>query len=160
VLASTGLRDQPVLAGSFGQQPLPERVVELVGTAVEEILVFKIDFRVVPLAQRLRVEYRRRAAAEVFEQVAELGHERLVRDRVLVGRRKLRERLFERFRNVSSAKLSKLTELTRCRHRSDAGPDPQKTTWPTPQGVRRLVTNERSAPLVSSGDYSARSIEN
>jgi hypothetical protein len=59
----------------------------------------------------------------VLQQVAELGHERGVSDRRLVGRRQLVEGLFERFRNVSTTEL---TELTGCRHAVTHARDRQK----------------------------------
>jgi hypothetical protein len=71
VLAGAGLGDQALTPGPFGQQPLSKRVVQLVGTAVEEVLMFEVDIRVVPFAQRLGVKHRCRSSTEVFEQVLE-----------------------------------------------------------------------------------------
>ena len=66
VLAGPCLGDEAVLAGPLRQQGLPERVVEFVGAAVEQVLVFEVDVRVVALAQGFGVEDRCRPAAEVL----------------------------------------------------------------------------------------------
>ena len=43
VLAGTGLRDHPGLAEAPGQQGLAERVVDLVGTRVREVLALEVE---------------------------------------------------------------------------------------------------------------------
>ena len=53
VLAGAGLGDDPRLAHALGQQDLTDRVVDLVGAGVGEVLALQVDPAADPLAQAL-----------------------------------------------------------------------------------------------------------
>ena len=76
VLARAGLGDDPVLAEPAGDHALSERVVDLVGAGVEQILALQIEPLVGSEASRAR--QRRRTARVVRKQLVELGAERRV----------------------------------------------------------------------------------
>ena len=63
VLPGAGLRDDPRLAHALGEEPLAERVVDLVGAGVAEVLALQVDARAAGvLGQPLGEVERRRAA--------------------------------------------------------------------------------------------------
>ena len=68
VLARPGLGDDPLLAHPLGEQGLPERVVDLVGAGVGEVLALQVDPRADPLGEALGQVERRRPADEVAPQ--------------------------------------------------------------------------------------------
>jgi len=103
VLAGPGLGDQPVAAGPFSEQGLPETVVDLVRAAVEQVLALEVDLGVVALAQIPCVVQRRRPAGELLEQAAQLGLELVGVRNVVVRRGELLERFLQRVGDVSSA---------------------------------------------------------
>ena len=85
VLARPGLRDDPRLAHPPGQQRLAERVVDLVGAGVVQVLPLEEH----PRAAGLRCEpgnlgERARTPGVVLEQLVELRDERGIRLRLLV----------------------------------------------------------------------------
>jgi len=73
--SSARLGDEPLFAHPLGEQPLPERVVELVRTGVEQILALEINAR--GHAQRGRdaicAKQRRGPAGVIAEQAGERG---------------------------------------------------------------------------------------
>lgn len=67
VLPSTGLSNDALFPHVFGQQNLPDGIVDLVCSRVVEVLSFQINLAAVQLAQRLR-EIERRGAADIVAQ--------------------------------------------------------------------------------------------
>ncbi|GAV94125.1 hypothetical protein ADENT20671_0893 [Actinomyces denticolens] len=91
MLARTGLRDEAGLAHALGQEGLPEGVVALVGTAVDEVLALEDDAG--PGAREAAALVQGRGAAEVsLAQVLELGEEAGIVDGLGVGGFELVER--------------------------------------------------------------------
>ena len=78
VLARAGLGDELGLAHVLGEQALAERVVDLVGAAVEQVLALEIDLEAHVLAEPPGVIERRGPAGVVSVQLIELGDKRLV----------------------------------------------------------------------------------
>ena len=78
VLTRTGLGDHLGLAHPPGQQRLTDRVVDLVGAGVGEVLTFQPEIETEALRQSLGPEHRRGAAHEIAEEGIELGLEGLV----------------------------------------------------------------------------------
>jgi len=76
MLASSGFRDEPPLAHPDRQEGLSERVVDLVGSGVEEILSFEIDARPAErLAESFGVVERCWAAGVLMEERLEFSSE-------------------------------------------------------------------------------------
>src|SRR5206468_1048170 len=80
VLAGSRLRDDPPLAEPTGEDRLAERVVQLMGAGVEQVLPLEID----PLARResFRERERSRPPAVRLAQLVELRLEGRIRERL------------------------------------------------------------------------------
>ena len=73
VLARAGFRDDPLLAHAPGEQRLADRVVDLVGAGVEQVLALEVDLRPAAVArQALREVERRGPPGELGEVPPEL----------------------------------------------------------------------------------------
>ena len=92
VLPGAGLGDHPGLAHPPGQQRLADRVVDLVGARVGEVLALQVDAAADPLREALGEIERRRSTDEVAQQHRELGLEALVLTRLGPGGAELVER--------------------------------------------------------------------
>ena len=75
VLTGSRLRDDPLLAQPFRDQRLAERVVDLVGARVRQVLALQPDLVAELRGQPARMRDRRGTPDEVTEQVAELRAE-------------------------------------------------------------------------------------
>ena len=96
VLPRTGFRDQLLLAHSFGQQPLTQAVVDLVGAGVIEILTFEVDLRSAEVpGQPGRQEQRRWATDVIGQQRLVVGLETRILTGLCIGLRHLGDGSFE-----------------------------------------------------------------
>ncbi len=102
VLAGAGLGDDPRLAHPPGEQRLADRVVDLVGARVGEVLALQVDPAVRLLGEALGKVERRRPADEVAVQERELLLEPLVLARLRPGLGELVERRDQRLRHVAA----------------------------------------------------------
>ena len=104
VLAGAGFGDDPPLAHPDREQALAERVVDLVGAGVAEVLALEADLAP-PASSRepLGEEQRGGAADEGGEQAVEFGRERRVGHGLGIGALQLVERGGERLRHVAAA---------------------------------------------------------
>ena len=142
VLAGAGLGDDPGLAEPPGQQRLAERVVDLVGAGVGEVLALEVEpQRRDPgacagppaargqsrrsgadgLGQPVGPVERRRPAGEALEQLAQLRPEDRVLAERVVGRLELLERGHQRLGHVAAAEVALQPPAAR-RRRPRAGP--------------------------------------
>ena len=79
VLAGAGLGDDAALAHAAGQQRLPEAVIDLVRTRVQQVLALEVDLGTAEVgAEPPGMKQRRGAACIVGVQVGQLGDETLV----------------------------------------------------------------------------------
>jgi len=76
---------------------------------VEQILAFEVDLRAVAVAQVPYVIERRRPARELREQLAKPVAKAVGPAQLVVRRRQLRERVEQRFGNVSAAVSAELS---------------------------------------------------
>jgi hypothetical protein len=92
MLTGAGLGDHPRLAHAPGKQRLADRVVDLVGAGMREILALEVDAASDPLGEAPRQIEGRRAPDVVAEQVVELAAEAGVVPRLHPGGAELVER--------------------------------------------------------------------
>jgi len=93
VLAGPRLGDDARLAHPLGEQPLADRVVDLVRTRMSEIFALQEDpCTADPLGQAGRVVEGRRSSDELAEQPLELGLESWIPASVLIGLDQLLDR--------------------------------------------------------------------
>ena len=112
VLARPGLRDDPRFLHAPGEQDLADRVVDLVGARVVQVLPLEIDPRAAEgLRQPLRVVEGGRTAHVVPEVVTELLFEFRVPFRRLVDFEQLVQGRHQRLRNVAAAEYPKMSAL-------------------------------------------------
>ena len=78
VLPRPGLGDDPALPHAAGKQRLRQRVVDLVGTGVVEVLALQPDRGAHELREPRRVTERGRTSHVVFEQSRQLGVKRRI----------------------------------------------------------------------------------
>jgi hypothetical protein len=98
VLAGAGLRDDPPFPHADGEQRLAQRVVDLVGSRVREVLAFEEDARAAGgFRQPLRLVDRCRAPDVVLQQPVQFGAECLVVADGEVRAFQLFDRLDQRF---------------------------------------------------------------
>ncbi len=103
VLAGAGLGDDARLAHPHGEQALAERVVDLVGAGVEQVLALEVHGVADLVREALRVVERRRAPGEVAQQRAQLRLEVRVLARRDPGGLELGQRRHQRLRHVLAA---------------------------------------------------------
>ncbi len=110
VLAGTGLGDQGALAHPLRQQRLADRVVDLVGTGVVEVLALEQDPGPAELVgEPVGARDRGGAADDLAQQARVLREELLVVPGLLVGGGDLRHRLHERRRQDRAAVVAEAT---------------------------------------------------
>ena len=79
VLAGTRLGDDSLFAHADGQQRLPQRVVDFVGTGMIEVLAFEPDLCPSTLRGQIPREIqRRRAADKIGQQALQLSGKRFI----------------------------------------------------------------------------------
>ncbi len=100
VLAGPGLGDDPRLAHPPGQQRLTDRVVDLVGAGVVEVLALEVDRAPGGLAQPPGRIQRRGAADVVAQQAVQFGAKAVVLGRRDPGRLELGQRRHQRLGDV------------------------------------------------------------
>src|SRR5205823_11891487 len=99
-----GLGDDPALSHPRGKQHLGERVVQLVGAGVAEVLALEVEaIDAERRLKRARAVERRRPAHVASEQVVQLGAEPWLLAQSRVGVGELVERADHRFRHVAPA---------------------------------------------------------
>ena len=169
VLAGAGLGDDPRLAEPPGEQRLAERVVDLVGPGVGEVLALEVeadrgDRRAprAPLARRRAAStrasaqavgavQRRRPAGVPREQVVELGPEAGVVAERVVGRLELLERRHERLGHVATAEVALLAPAPGAvdveQPRMD-GRRPERRVGPVAPGVPGPLREQRDPQRV------------
>ncbi len=104
VLAGAGLGDDALLAHPAREQGLADRVVDLVGAGVEEILALQVDLRPAAVLREPGGEVELgRPPGEFLQVVAELGLERRVVPGREVGRGQLLEGAHEGLRHIDPA---------------------------------------------------------
>ena len=104
MLAGAGLGDDSPLPHPHRQQPLAERVVDLVGAGVAEIFPLEPDLGAAgEFGESLGEEQGGGPAHEGREQAVEFGCERRVGHRLGIGPLQLVERRGKRFGNVAAA---------------------------------------------------------
>ena len=104
VLAGARLRDDPRLAHALGEEPLAQRVVDLVGAGVTEVLALEVDARAAGMLGEPLGERQGRRAPHVLPR--ELGDplpEGRVAPRLAVRRLQLEERRHQRLGHVAAA---------------------------------------------------------
>src|ERR1700720_1751480 len=104
VLSCAGLSDNPRLPHFYGEQTLPNGVIDFVRTSVQQILPLQIN----PWPAKMRGQPRgelqgRRTPSEILEQTLELRLESGIRLSNLISPLKLEQRHHKRFRNIASA---------------------------------------------------------
>ena len=110
VLAGTSFCDDAFFTKAAGENDLTERVVDLVGSGVEQVFTFQIDFRAAELFGPAFCEIEwGRAAGVVSEEVIEFGVERGIRLGGGVGDGEILQRRHERFGYEHSTKLTEMT---------------------------------------------------
>src|SRR5690606_15528644 len=98
------------------QQHLAERVVDLVGAGVVQVLPLQVDRTTARLRfQPTRPVERRRPPDIVAQQHLELRPERRIAARCVPGRLQLDECRHQRLRHIAPAELAEPTGLYRCR---------------------------------------------
>src|SRR5206468_1756787 len=103
VLAGSRLCDHAALAHAPGEQRLSNRVVDLVGAGVCQVLAFQVDASSNPLTQPAREVQGRGPTDEVAKESVELIAERRVLARLRPGGAELVERRDEHLRDVAAA---------------------------------------------------------
>jgi hypothetical protein len=103
VLAGAGLGDDPPLAHPQGEQRLAERVVDLVGAGVVEVLALEVDRVAGRLREPAGVVQRRGPADVITQQRRELVDERGIGASGQPGLLELGERRHQRLRDVLAA---------------------------------------------------------
>ena len=79
VLTGPGLGDHPLLAHPLGQQRLAQRVVDLVGPGVVQVLALQINLRPAKMLGQPPSEIQRTGAARIIAQIPlQLGPERRI----------------------------------------------------------------------------------
>ena len=100
MLAGAGLGDDPALAEASREHGLPEGVVQLVRTGVEEVLPLQVQ--TLAGGEPLRPCERRRATGERSAELVQLGLEALVGLRLAPSCLELVERRDQRLRDVAT----------------------------------------------------------
>ena len=109
MLAGSGFRDDAFFPESFGEQDLAERVVDLVGTGVEQVLAFQVNLRAAEQFGPAFGEVERsRAADVVVKQVIEFRLECGVVFRGLVGSCEFLKWGHQGFRHKHAAELAEV----------------------------------------------------
>ena len=122
MLAGAGFGDDPPLPHAHGEEPLTERVVDLVGAGVAEILTLEIDLRAAGIfGEPLGKEEGRWPPHEGGEEVVEFGGEGGIGPRLVIGRLQLIERRGERFGHIAAAKGAKPAEAVGHLRKETAG---------------------------------------
>ena len=107
VLTGAGFGDDPLLAHSFRQQCLAERVVDLVGAGVGEILTLQIDARAAGRISEIAGEIdRRRTPDVVASQPVDFPLKRRIAAGFDPGSLEFFERRHQRFRRVLAAEAT------------------------------------------------------
>ena len=107
MLAGAGFGDHALLAHAQREQRLADRVVDLVGAGVVEVLALEPDLGAAALlAEPLGMIKRRRAADVVLQQRRQLGLKRGILTGLVVFDGQFIEGPDQRFGNVASAKLA------------------------------------------------------
>src|SRR5947209_775357 len=115
MLASAGFRDDALLAHAARQQRLPNGVIDFVSACMQQVFTLEVDLRSAKLLRKpFRLEERRRAAREVFQQIIEFVVKLRIALSLLIGALKLFERGHQRFRNIPAAPRAEPTWCLRC----------------------------------------------
>ena len=87
----------------YGEQTLPEAVVDLVRARVQQVFALQINARAAQMLGQARRELkRRRTTGEILEQIVQLRVKRGIGAGRGIGLFELFERRYERFRHVSA----------------------------------------------------------
>ena len=116
MLARARLRDDALLAHAAGQQPLAQRIVDLVRAGVQQVFALQIDLRAAQgFAQTLGIVKRRGPTAVVVQQAIELRMKSRVRIGCRVGVFQLQQRRHQGLGDVASAVRAEAAWNSFCR---------------------------------------------
>src|SRR4051794_20019363 len=114
MLPSAGFGDHSALAHAKRKERLAERVVDLMGAGVVQVLALQPDLSTTAFfGNSLREIQRRRSTHIVFQKLGKLGLKGRILTRLVVFHCQFVERAYQRFGNVTSAKLAVAAGLIR-----------------------------------------------
>ena len=104
VLAGAGFGNDALFAHPFGQEHLPENIVDFVGTGMVQILPLQIDFRPAQIFRHFfRIIEKRRASCVLFQQSVQFGDKFRVIFKTFIRFFQFVDRVHQRLGNILPA---------------------------------------------------------